>query len=161
MKSLQRYIALVATLLLPYFAVAQGQPTGLMTDFVTDASALYQNGYRTEAKMWELSDESFSDYQYAAIRSSRPTFGWIVPQGKGETYQSAYQIVVDDNYADAKAHRGGLWQSSWVKSSKSVAVSYSGEELKPNKTYYWSVRLKTNFGTSNWSEVEPFHTADY
>ena len=159
MKSLQRYLILISTLLLPSFAVAQLQPTGLMTDLVTEASALYQNGYLSEAKMWELSGDAIEEYQYAAIRSSRPTFGWIVPQGKGETWQRAFQIVVDDNYADAKAHRGGVWQSGWVKSASSVAVNYLGEDLQPNKTYYWSVRLKTNFDTSEWSEVEPFHTA--
>lgn len=159
MKRLLQTLILFLVLATPIFSEAQNRPTGLMTDLINDAGALYQNGYRAKLSMWELENEQFDAYQYAAIRSSRPTFGWIVPQGKGSTWQRAYQIVIDDNYKDAIAHRGTVWQSGWIKSDKSVAVAYSGEELQPDKTYFWSIRAKTNYGQSEWSEVEPFHTA--
>ena len=135
------------------------QPTSLMTDLVSDASALYAGGYRIDARMQDLSDEELKAYQYAEIRSSRPTFGWIVPDMGEGTLQTAYRIVVDDNAADAAKHRGRVWDSGMMQSPQSVAVGYGGEDLLPTKTYYWSVVVETNNGTSAWSKVEPFRTA--
>ena len=101
------FLLILATLTLSTFSsTAQNKPTGLMIDLITDADALYQKGYRAEVKMQDLSNEEFNNYQFAAIRSSRPTFGWIVPQGKGNTTQESYQIVVDDNFKDALQHNG-------------------------------------------------------
>lgn len=138
---------------------AQNKPTGLMIDLISDSDALYQKGYRSKEKMQNLSNEEYQNYQFAAIRSSRPTFGWIVPQGKGNTRQESFQIVLDDNFKDALLHKGKLWNSQLQKSNQSTAVAYSGEDLKPNKTYYWSVRTSTNYGMSRWSDVQAFHTA--
>lgn len=150
-------VAAVAAYLLWPKAAA---PDGLMTDLVSNAGELYQHGYEVDRQMAKMTDEEFSGYQYAAIRSSRPTFGWVVPQMGERTMQSAYHIVVDDNPADAKAHRGRVWNSTMVESQQSVAVAYGGEDLQPSRTYYWSVRVKTNHGESAWSEVEPFRTAE-
>ena len=131
-----------------------------MIDLVNDASALYSEGYRVDAKMHNVSHRDFDAYQYAAIRSSRPTFGWIVPDMGSGTMQTTYHVVVDDNREDASAHRGKVWNSGEVESSSSVAVEYGGEDLQPSKLYYWSVRVDTNYGRSAWSTVQVFRTAD-
>ena len=131
-----------------------------MIDLVNDASALYSEGYRVDAKMHNVSHRDFDVYQYAAIRSSRPTFGWIVPDMGSGTMQTTYHVVVDDNREDASAHRGKVWNSGEVESSSSVAVEYGGEDLQPSKLYYWSVRVDTNYGQSAWSTVQVFCTAD-
>lgn len=151
-------LLIVSIILLPLFASAENRPTRLMTDLVSDAGALYQNGYRATRAMQELRSEEFEQYQYAAIRSSQPTFGWVLPEGENITQQS-YEIVVDESYEDALAHRGGVWHSGRVRSAQSVAVEYGGEPLKADKTYYWSVRIKSSAGQSEWSAVEPFRTA--
>lgn len=152
-------LILVALTLSTFSSTAQNRPTGLMIDLVTDADALYQKGYRAEVKMQDLSNEEFSRYQYAAIRSSRPTLGWIVPQGKGNTKQESYQIVIDESYEDARQHKGKVWNSREVKSCQSSAVAYRGNDLQPDKTYYWSVRITTNHGKSRWSDIQAFRTA--
>ena len=131
-----------------------------MTDLVSDVSALYDKGYRVKAKMQNISHRDFAVYQYAAIRSSRPTFGWIVPDMGRGTMQTAYHIVVDDSREDASARRGKVWNSGEVQNANSVAVAYGGEELEPAKLYYWSVRVETNYGFSAWSTVQVFRTAD-
>ena len=153
------FLALLSAL--PLNLLAQNSATGLLTDLVSDAGALYQNGYRSGKVMAELSDQEFSTYQYAAIRSSRPTFSWIVPQAEGEhnVLQRSYQIVVDDNPSDAAAHLGKVWNSGRSKSAQSIAVPYDGENLQPNKTYYWSVKVATNITNGEWSKVEAFRTA--
>lgn len=142
------------------FISCKPQPTHLMTDLVSDVSALYDRGYRVKAKMQNISHRDFAVYQYAAIRSSRPTFGWIVPDMGSGTMQTAYHIVVDDSREDASARRGKVWNSGEVQNANSVAVAYGGEELEPAKLYYWSVRVETNYGSSAWSTVQVFRTAD-
>lgn len=151
--------ALLLFTIIPSILGAQNKPTGLMVDLITDAGELYRNGYAVDVEMQDLSNAELDDYQYAAIRSSRPTFGWIVPQGKGDTCQKGYEIVVDDCWDDALARRGKVWHSGKVKSGKSTAVDFGGEELQPDKTYFWSVRVVMNQSRSEWSEVQVFHTA--
>lgn len=142
------------------FVSCKPQPTHLMIDLVSDASALYDGGYRVKAKMQNISHRDFATYQYAAIRSSRPTFGWIVPDMGSGTMQTAYHIVVDDNREDASSRKGKVWNSGEVQNANSIAVAYGGEELEPAKLYYWSVRVETNYGLSAWSAVQVFRTAD-
>lgn len=160
-KYILRNILLLVAISLQLNLSAQNKATGLQTDLINDAGTLYQNGYRSDKTMAELNDSEFSQYQYAAIRSSRPTFSWIVPQCEGEhnVIQRSYQIAVDDNPADAAAHTGKVWNSGRQKSTQSIAVPYLGVDLQPNKTYYWSVKVTTNSSRGDWSKTESFRTA--
>lgn len=158
MRSLLLGGALFLLTVLPSHSWAQ-KPSGLMVDLVKEAGALYQKGYPADVKMQDLNDGEIDNYQFAEIRSSRPTFGWIVPQGKGATWQKSYEIAVDESWDDALLHKGGVWHSGRVKSAQSTAVEYGGEELQADKTYYWSVRITTNDGRSEWSDIQIFHTA--
>ena len=99
------------------FISCKPQPTHLMIDLVSDASALYDGGYQVKAKMQNISHRDFAAYQYAAIRSSRPTFGWIVPDMGIGTMQTAYHIVVDDNREDASSRKGKVWNSGEVQNA--------------------------------------------
>lgn len=160
-KYILRNILLLVAISLQLNLSAQNKATGLQTDLINDAGTLYQNGYRSDKTMAELNDSEFSQYQYAAIRSSRPTFSWIVPQDKGQhnVIQRSYQIAVDDNPADAAAHAGKVWNSGRQKSTQSIAVAYGGADLQANKTYYWSVKVTTNSSRGDWSKTESFRTA--
>jgi len=160
-KYILRNILLLVAISLQLNLSAQNKATGLQTDLINDAGTLYQNGYRSDKTMAELNDSEFSQYQYAAIRSSRPTFSWIVPQCEGEhnVIQRSYQIAVDDNPADAAAHTGKVWNSGRQKSTQSIAVPYLGVDLQANKTYYWSVKVATNHSQGEWSKIESFRTA--
>lgn len=139
---------------------AENRPTGLMTDLVKDAHKVYRNGFATDMGVEELTADDISDYTFAAIRSSRPTFGWIVPDCGRATRQKSYRIVLSDNMTDALARRGNIWDSGTVRSAQSVAVEYGGNSLEPDRLYFWSVQVATDRGgRSEWSEIQPFRTA--
>lgn len=136
------------------------RPTGLMTDLVTDAHMVYRDGLPTGESVDGLSEEEVASRTFAAIRSSRPTFGWIVPDCGRATHQKAYRIILADNAADARARRGNVWDSGTVRSAQSVAVPYGGSGLQPDRLYFWSVQVTTDTGgTGAWSEIQPFRTA--
>ncbi len=142
-------------------STAGNRPAGLMTDLVTDAHIVYRGGFPTGESVADLTDDETSDRTFAAIRSSRPTFGWIVPDCGRATRQKAYRIVVSDNEADARARRGNIWDSGTVRSAQSAAVPYGGSDLQPGRLYFWSVQIDTDKGgRSGWSEVQPFRTAE-
>lgn len=139
---------------------AENRPTGLMTDLVKDAHKVYRNGFATDMGVEDLTADDISDYTFAAIRSSRPTFGWIVPDCGRATRQKSYRIVLSDNMTDALARRGNIWDSGTVRSTQSVAVEYGGNSLEPDRLYFWSVQVATDRGgRSEWSEIQPFRTA--
>ena len=139
---------------------AENRPTGLMTDLVKDAHKVYRNGFATDMGVEDLTADDISDYTFAAIRSSRPTFGWIVPDCGRATRQKSYRIVLSDNMKDAFARRGNVWDSGTVRSAQSVAVEYGGNSLEPDRLYFWSVQVATDKGgRSEWSEIQPFRTA--
>ena len=160
-KYILRGTLLLLAITLQLNVAAQEPAMGLLIDLISDAGTLYQNGYPSDKSMAEVSEQDFAAYQFAAIRSARPTFSWIVPQreGRNNIVQRSYQIVVDDNPVDAAKHAGKVWNSGPKRSSQSVAVAYAGEDLQPNKTYYWSVKVATNSSKGEWSKVEAFRTA--
>lgn len=139
---------------------AENRPTGLMTDLVKDAHKVYRNGFATDMGVEDLTADDISDYTFAAIRSSRPTFGWIVPDCGRATRQKSYRIVLSDNMKDAFARRGNVWDSGTVRSAQSVAVEYGGNCLEPDRLYFWSVQVATDRGgRSEWSDIQSFRTA--
>lgn len=139
---------------------AENRPTGLMTDLVKDAHKVYRNGFATDMGVEDLTADDISDYTFAAIRSSRPTFGWIVPDCGRATRQKSYRIVLSDNMTDALARRGNIWDSGTVRSAQSVAVEYGGNSLEPDRLYFWSVQVATDRGgRSEWSDIQSFRTA--
>ncbi len=139
---------------------AENLPTGLMTDLVKDAHKVYRNGFATDMGVEDLTADDISDYTFAAICSSRPTFGWIVPDCGRATRQKSYRIVLSDNMTDALARRGNIWDSGTVRSAQSAAVAYGGNDLEPDRLYFWSVQVATDRGgRSEWSEIQPFRTA--
>ena len=139
---------------------AENRPTGLMTDLVKDAHKVYRNGFATDMGVEDLTADDISDYTFAAIRSSRPTFGWLVPDCGRATRQKSYRIVLSDNMTDALARRGNIWDSGTVRSAQSVAVDYGGNSLEPDRLYFWSVQVATDRGgRSEWSDIQSFRTA--
>lgn len=140
--------------------LADNRPSGLMTDLVEHTGRTWQNGYISTLPVWKL-NEAVEPMQYAAVRSSRPVFSWIVPGGEKATRQVTYRLIVADNLKDIRSCKGNVWDSGKVDSRQSVSVRYGGDPLKPNTCYFWRVMTVTDTeGESEWSETKAFRTAD-
>ncbi len=117
----------------------------VLTAFLAVACSEYPSGLRTDLML----DTSQPDG--ALIRSSKPSFSWIVPGT--ESLQTSYQIKLTNN---SKV----VWDSGWVESGQSVSVPYDGKPLQGGTTYDWKVRVKTTESNrSNWSAKKRFTTA--
>ncbi len=151
------FLSFVSTL---FCILAQNKPSGLMTDLLKHTGTVFVGGYPSSIPLWQQ-DKAIEPANSTRIHSSRPLFGWLVPDNGKGTLQTAYRIIVSDSLHHATKGRGTIWDSGTVASDKSVAASYQGETLHPNTVYYWRVKTVTNTGgESEWSDVAAFRTGD-
>ena len=155
------YLFCVTLLCCSVLCVAENdKPTGLLTDLIEHTDRTWHNGYISNVPVWRT-EVAIENLQYVEIRSAFPTFSWIVPGKSNGTYQNSYRIIVADNFNDASAGTGNIWDSGVVESRKSTSVLYGGKALQPEKNYFWRVRTVTNTASeSPWSDVKAFRTAD-
>lgn len=157
MKTTTRLLHLALSCL-PWMATAQ-QPHGLLTDLIEHTQTVWQNGYASNICLWET-EPAIETLQIAEIRSTRPSFSWIVPGQQQRTLQEAYHIQVAESLADALAGNATVWNSGWVESNQSTGVLLAGNELAPGKNYFWRIKTRTNTGgESQWSAIKAFRTA--
>lgn len=72
-----------------------------------------------------------------------PEFSWTVKNCK-DPFQKAYEIKVSDSEGNL------IWNSGYTESRDCVRVKYTGEKLKSNSYYYWTVTVYTkNFSQTS------------
>ena len=171
-KLSKRIAILLPTLFLCFFlffpdmainSYASERPDGLMVDLIEHADVVWRDGLPTQLKVDQLSGV-IERVQYAEIRSSKPTFSWIVPSSGPNTIQSAWQIQLAssrqafENDADPETM---VWDSGKTIDSNSTSVAYGAPQPLNNSTvYFWRVRIwDQNDQISDWSEIKAFKTA--
>jgi alpha-L-rhamnosidase len=98
--------------------------------------------------------------QPLAVDAVNPRFSWEIESENPDFKQSAYEILVAGSASQLSLAKADLWQSGKVNSQETKQIEYSGANLEPNATYFWTVRTYDQEGnSSNWSKVGTFHTA--
>ena len=87
-----------------------------------------------------------------------PRFSWQIQSGKNSTIQTAYRILVASSREMLAEGKADLWDSGTVSSNEQLWIPYSGAKLKDNQRAYWTVRVTTNNGNSEWAEPQLFST---
>lgn len=96
----------------------------------------------------------------AVITDSSPEFGWVFPQSG--IRQSAYRILVASSPNMLKENSADLWDSKKINNNNSINISYLGEKLKDNSTYWWQVKVWSESGLeSNYSQAQQFNTGNF
>ena len=83
------------------------------------------------------------------IDTSEPRFSWQLVSDKKEVLQTAYQIVVSNGDKE-------VWNTGKVNSAEQLWIPYKGEKLKSGQFLQWRVKVYTNKGESDWSNVQHF-----
>ncbi|MDE6066599.1 MAG: family 78 glycoside hydrolase catalytic domain [Duncaniella sp.] len=92
------------------------------------------------------------------VEISDPRFGWIITSDQRGVVQTAYHILVASSPDLLAPGKADVWDSGRVASDESVLVPYAGRQLMPNRRYYWRVKVSTNRGDSDWSDVAEWGT---
>ncbi|WP_051697766.1 alpha-L-rhamnosidase C-terminal domain-containing protein [Prevotella sp. 10(H)] len=160
MKLLKSFISIsIITLQTLTLSAGNYKPYGLLTDLIEHTDRTWQNGYLSNVPVWDI-ENAIEPLQYVQIASYKPTFSWIVPGKAENTKQTTYRIMVFDSFPDDSSDKGIIWDSGTIESKQSTSVTYKGNALQPDKTYFWKVRLTTNTGgESDWSDIKAFRTA--
>lgn len=150
------------------FAGAE-KPTGLRTDLLEQTDTVWLDGFPSNVRLSELS-ALIERYQVAAVRSAKPSFGWIVNDSRSDVVQTACRVQLSDCaelFTDGESEKSAkgaenalVWDTGKLETPESVNLIYSGEPLSPKTVYYWRVQTWNNWEPSPWSEVRGFKTAN-
>lgn len=87
-----------------------------------------------------------------SIDTPSPRLGWRIETNINNVKQTSYHLIVSSTPEKAQALDGDLWDCS-VSSDQSQWVIYQGKMLRSNTRCYWRVKVSTNQGDTDWSEV--------
>ncbi len=93
------------------------------------------------------------------IDITTPRFSWKISSDASNVVQTEYQIIVASSPEKLDEANADLWNSGRVKSANQLWVEYHGKALKSNDKAFWKLRVFTNKGKSEWSEVQHFGIA--
>ncbi len=97
------------------------------------------------------------------IDEKNPRLSWrITPAGEDAQglRQSAYRIIVSTSLQNILYHKGDLWDTGTVASSKTNQIRYDGPALNPSEKYWWAVMTWDQNGKAGaWSEPATWSTA--
>jgi alpha-L-rhamnosidase len=157
----KRSICLLVVLLLSTNLFAQTNTllwsSGLMVDLVEGSDYQSVNGYAIQPSTANLLNPAVRS---VLIGSKDPAFSWEVNSTGTSVVQVAYQILVADNEQALYSGKGTIWDSGKMMGAQSTAVIYKGSDLKPNTTYYWTVRVWANNRSepSKYAATKMFYT---
>ena len=93
------------------------------------------------------------------ISTSTPRFSWQITSTTPNLQQQSYQIQVAHNEKDLKQGKNLIWDSGIVTSNESVLIPYGGQNLASGNEYLWRVKVITNNGETDWSDINRWSMA--
>lgn len=93
------------------------------------------------------------------INTLTPRFSWQLHSDNQGLEQTSYQIQVALSEGDLLKQRNLVWNSNITETDKSILIPYRGAPLKSGTTYFWRVKINSNLGESNWSEIGKWSTS--
>jgi alpha-L-rhamnosidase len=91
------------------------------------------------------------------IDDPTPRFTWRVA-GTGDIQQMSSRVLVASRPDRLREAAADVWDSGEVKSSDPAGM-YAGPAVQPHTRYFWTVRIVTNAGASEWAQPSWFETA--
>jgi len=96
----------------------------------------------------------------AVVTNPHPVFGWIFPS-EGIS-QTACQLLVASSPELLEQNRGDFWDSGKMKTTNSVQIVYRGQDLQPNASYWWKVKVwGIDRSESLYSDPQMFNTGNF
>ena len=91
-----------------------------------------------------------------------PRFSWKLVATDEESHgqqQTAYRILVSSSMDKLKNNKGDMWDSDWVMKDNMQLITYEGNPLLSDQTYYWKICVKDEKGCpSEWSDLSEWST---
>ncbi|WP_043672500.1 alpha-L-rhamnosidase [Streptomyces xylophagus] len=88
--------------------------------------------------------------------AAHPRFGWRMASAARGRRQTAYRIRIASSPQHLAHGRADVWDSGRVDSADSVAVRYSGPELRASTRYHWTVTVWDEHGRAVHADPTAF-----
>lgn len=105
----------------------------------------------TQAKVWIAHPTVEGRIEPLGLDMNSPRLGWQILSDKKGVVQKAYHVLVSSSCQKAIRQEGDIWDSGNVKSSDSQWVLMDGFHPNANQEYFWTVKVETNRGATEWS----------
>jgi alpha-L-rhamnosidase len=100
--------------------------------------------------------------QEAVLVKLSPRFSWELFSTQRGQKQTAWQLLVSNDFEKIEAAKGNIWDSGKTKGDETFGINFQGSKLKSFTRYYWRVRVWDRDGrVSNWSEPASFITGAF
>ena len=94
------------------------------------------------------------------IENKKPRFSWLLEHEERNQSQTSYQIIVSSTIELARDKKGDIWDSGKNSSNENYNISYNGDALQSDTTYFWRVKWwDKNNNESEFSDISFFGTA--
>jgi alpha-L-rhamnosidase len=94
------------------------------------------------------------------IAVANPRLSWQIQTTEQDFRQKAYEIRVAESSDPAGRSKKTVWNSGKVISGQSVNITYQGTPVKPQKRYFWQVRVWDSHNKAlGWSKLAWWETA--
>lgn len=87
-----------------------------------------------------------------------PRFSWELESNKRGAKQTAYQIIVSQNYKKLNTDESEIWNSGKINSDNTIQIKYEGKKLNSNQKYYWKVFVWDEEGEKHESDIKHYST---
>ncbi|HET7733864.1 MAG TPA: alpha-L-rhamnosidase N-terminal domain-containing protein, partial [Paludibacter sp.] len=88
------------------------------------------------------------------IDALKPRFSWKTEAtSEQNVLQKAWQIMVASSAEKLAGNEADVWNSGKVSSAAQLWIPFAGKELKSNEAFFWKVKVWTNKGESEWSQI--------
>ena len=105
--------------------------------------------------------ELLSHPELSLITDPVPDFGWVVNSNKPGDSQVAYAIMVASSPELLKNETPDMWNTGKVLTGHSINISYAGQLLLSNASYWWKVKTWNKLGgESTWSTIQKFNISN-
>jgi Alpha-L-rhamnosidase N-terminal domain./Bacterial alpha-L-rhamnosidase. len=82
-----------------------------------------------------------------------PRLSWQLQGSERSIRQEAYQVLVASSREKLDRNIGDFWDSGKQVSNNSIQVMYAGSALQSQSEVFWKVRVYTNKGDTQWSDI--------
>lgn len=89
----------------------------------------------------------------------KPRFMWQISSSVPDLKQKSYRIQVSARESDLRKGVNLIWDSGVKLSDESLFVPYGGPSLASRTLYFWRIKVSTNQGESDWSEINHWSMA--
>lgn len=93
-----------------------------------------------------------------SLDTPTPRLGYQIVSTQNDVMQTSAHIIVSSSKEKAEAFEGDLWDKT-ITSNQSQWIEYQGKELRSDTRCYWRVKVLTNKGESEWSDIKEWNVA--